>query len=144
MNPTLADISLRLRQAGTRPSHARVAVAEYLLSHSTHPTVDELYREVSRHTPGLSRTTIYNSVRALIDCGAVTTIEGAHEGVRVDWLDKPHAHLVCERCGSVTDVHIPMPRVPEGLTVRSTQVVFKGLCSRCAGASSDPKLLCDK
>lgn len=137
MNTDIKDIASLLRAAGIRPSLARVAVTRYLLQKKSHPTVDELYQEVSRHNPGLSRTTIYNTVRALEKCGAITVIDSGATGVRVDWAIKPHAHFICDRCGSVTDIDVALPASPPHFAVRSTQLVFKGLCSHCAARSNE-------
>ena len=53
----------KLMEKGIRPSLTRVMIYDYLLSHRTHPTVDEIYKELSPKAPTLSKTTVYNTVK---------------------------------------------------------------------------------
>lgn len=45
-----------------------------------------------------------------------------------------HAHFYCEKCGSVTcldDVKLPDIDIPGKYTVRSVNLMFKGICPEC-------------
>lgn len=131
MITTNVDISLQLRREGVRPSVTRVAVVKYLMEHHNHPTVDELYAHLVEQYPGLSRTTVYNTVHTLVDSRVLTTIEGSPEGMRVDLACNPHAHFVCDVCGAVADIAMELPEPPEQLSVTRTQLVFRGVCCNC-------------
>ena len=65
-----AQIAALIGKNGLRPTAQRVAVYEYLLRR-THPSVDEVFTAVSRDDPSLSRTTVYNSLHALVEAGLV-------------------------------------------------------------------------
>ena len=43
----------RLTEYGFRPSLQRIAIVEYLLTHSTHPVVDTIFNELSSSIPTL-------------------------------------------------------------------------------------------
>ena len=47
----------RLEDCGLRPSVQRLLIMDYLLSHHTHPTVEEVYRDLCKKCPTLSKTT---------------------------------------------------------------------------------------
>ena len=53
----------RLIDCGVRPSIQRLAIMEYLLTHFTHPTVEDVYQSLCDRIPKLSRTTVYNTLR---------------------------------------------------------------------------------
>ena len=55
----------RLMECGVRPSVQRLAIVEFLLTHATHPTVEDVYQGLCTKIPTLSRTTVYNTLRLL-------------------------------------------------------------------------------
>ena len=56
---------------GVKASVQRVAVMQYLLQQMGHPTVDEIYQALVDHIPTLSKTTVYNTLRLLMEHGVV-------------------------------------------------------------------------
>ena len=55
------EVYQQLLANGIRPSAQRLAIMNYLLTHLTHPTVDEVYQVLWNEIQTLSRTTIYNT-----------------------------------------------------------------------------------
>lgn len=64
----------RLTECGVKPSVQRIAIMHYLLTHYTHPTVDDVYRGLCGKMPTLSRTTVYNTLRLLSENNAAQMI----------------------------------------------------------------------
>lgn len=136
-----ANTSEWLRQHGIRPSVQRIAVMEYLSTHRTHPTADEIYGALAPRIPTLSKTTVYNTLELLVRQGAATQIEVDPHGMRFDGDLRPHGHFFCTECGALHDIffeperpEIPMPDatfLAAGHTVRTTQLYYKGICARC-------------
>ena len=56
-----------LEGAGVRPSVQRLAVMDYLATHKTHPTVDEIYSSLAPSIPTLSKTTVYNTLKLFVE-----------------------------------------------------------------------------
>lgn len=56
----------QLIEHNIRPSVQRVAIMQYLLDHRTHPTADDIYTELVKTMPTLSRTTVYNTLQLLV------------------------------------------------------------------------------
>lgn len=52
------EIQERLIFHNIRPSVQRMAIMGYLMSHSTHPTVDMIYNDLYPDMPTLSKTTV--------------------------------------------------------------------------------------
>ena len=48
----------KLLDCGIRPSLQRIEIMRYLLTHPTHPTIDEIFMELKKRIPTVSRTTI--------------------------------------------------------------------------------------
>lgn len=129
-----------LSHGGVRVSAQRLAIMRHLMEHRTHPTVDEIYRDLHPEHPALSRTTVYNTLRLLLDNGMVKCIDGGPEGARWDYTEKDHAHFLCRRCGRVTDLDftptLPQARaIPKGYVATSAELTLRGVCARCAGES---------
>ena len=53
----------RLTAHGIKPSVQRLEIMKYLMTHHTHPTVEDVYTALCKKIPTLSRTTVYNTLR---------------------------------------------------------------------------------
>ena len=121
---------------GIKPSVQRLAVMEYLKTHCTHPTADEIFSALSPTMPTLSRTTVYNTLRLLASRGAVLSLDIDGKNARFDGDIRPHAHWLCRGCGAVRDLPLPVDsrsltvRFEEG-TVDEVQPYYKGYCENC-------------
>lgn len=134
MNETTRDSIRKLQLCGLKPSLQRVAIMQYILTHFTHPTVDEVYAHLSIEIPTLSKTTVYNTLKALAEKGAVLALTLDEKNVRYDGNVAEHAHFLCTSCGAFLDVPMtlaPEVKQPEGLHVQEVQLFYKGLCPHC-------------
>ena len=71
------NVSEYLKGNGIKPSVQRMRIFQYLLDHHTHPTVDDIFKNLSPEMPTLSKTTVYNTLNILLlnDFDVVITIE---------------------------------------------------------------------
>lgn len=122
---------------GVKPSVQRLAVMGYLLDHLTHPTADEIYQALIGEIPTLSKATVYNTLRLLVEKGAVLQLTIDERKTCYDAIIEPHAHFMCRRCGRVFDVElkrkslIGAAMLPQGFTADSTELYIKGICPDC-------------
>ena len=121
---------------GVRPSLQRMAVMEYLMTHRTHPTADEIYGALSPSMPTLSRTTVYNTLNLLAARGAVLALDIDARQTRFDGDTSLHAHFLCKSCGAIHDMPVAddairmlRPSVP--VQVDDVQILYKGVCCEC-------------
>jgi Fur family peroxide stress response transcriptional regulator len=129
-----ARISEAFVTAGVRPTPQRYAVLEFLARRPVHATAEEIFHAVNRKDPRSSRATVYNSLRSLTHAGLVREIASCGKAARFDTNLCRHHHFVCDSCGAVEDiawVEIPQSALG-GRIVRNYDVVFRGLCERCA------------
>ena len=73
-----------------KPSVQRLAVMEYMLTHFTHPTVDEIYSSLSPSIPTLSKTTIYNTLNLFEEQGVVLYLGIDKKNARFDGNTSRH------------------------------------------------------
>ncbi len=126
-----------LMQHGIKPSVQRMAVMEYLLTHRTHPTADEIYLALHPEMPTLSKTTVYNTLKLLTDKGAALQLTIDERNCCFDADTAPHAHFLCRACGKVYDVKLRKTHLeadaalPTGFVTDEVQLYFKGMCPDC-------------
>ena len=128
-----------LRANGHRLTPQRLAVLRVLAESRDHPSVEQVYKEVRRLHPMISRATVYKTVETLKAMGQVLELEfsGAsnrYDGRRVE----PHPHLFCRGCGSIRDLELPalMREATEvaektGYELLGHRLDFYGLCPDC-------------
>ena len=124
-----------LRASGVKPSHQRMKVLSFLLSQQTHPTVEAIHSALLPQISTLSKTTVYNTLNALVEAGLVRVVHIEDNETRYDVVMGEHGHFKCERCGIVTDFEVDMnplmQKMPDGFRVRERNVYFKGICTKC-------------
>lgn len=126
---------------GVKPSMQRLAVMGYLLDHRTHPTVEDIYNDLAPTMPTLSKATVYNTLRLLVEKGAVQQLTIDERKTCYDGDTTPHAHFFCRCCGRIYDVPLKRPNLrrgallPEGFHADNVELYIKGLCPACAEAN---------
>ncbi|MDR2119338.1 MAG: transcriptional repressor [Tannerella sp.] len=118
-----------------KPSVQRLGIMEYLLSHRTHPTADEVYWDLQPSIPTLSKTTVYNTMKLFVEQGVAIQIDIDERNARFDGVVEAHAHFYCKKCGCIIDLPLPqiswMMSETYGFTVDETCVNLKGICEEC-------------
>jgi len=130
------DIYLELKAFGIRPSIQRIVVMDFLKRNPIHPTIDEIYSELSRKMPTLSKTTVYNTVKTLSDSRAIQTILIDEKNKRYDADINKHAHFMCNLCGKVIDLPIKSLEIKtennEHLIINEFHLYYRGNCKKCS------------
>ena len=103
-----------------------------------HPTVDELYSEIRKSHPSISKTTIYRNLRQLAQGGQIGRMALPDDVERYDKRTDRHYHFQCKSCGELLDVDIDYldginEKVQEkhGFQVDEHDIIFKGVCPKC-------------
>jgi Fur family peroxide stress response transcriptional regulator len=129
----------RLRSEGLKVTPQRVAILNFLDGNKSHPSVDEIYREVSKNFPSLSLATVYNTLDTLERIREVQSVTIDPSRKRYDPETQPHHHLMCRSCGTIRDIHtdfgssLSVPASCSGdFRVESASVAFRGVCRDCA------------
>lgn len=129
----------RLREAGKRVTPQRQLVLRVLAGVDGHLDAQEIYERGRRRDPRLSLSTVYRTLTALKETGAVRELhlEGEQHHYELD-KKKEHSHLVCLGCGRVIEVDsivfeqaVAAACQDHGFQVTTAQVELTGYCARC-------------
>lgn len=132
---TRQEIVSLLATRGLRPTTQRVAVYDYLDCHRTHPSADTVYEALVRLYPSFSRTTVYNSLHALVDAGLILELAMDTGERHYDADTALHGHFHCRACGAIADFALDEALVrsliPEGYEATGEGIYFSGRCPQC-------------
>jgi Fur family transcriptional regulator, iron response regulator len=125
------DEATILRDHGIAPSAQRVAVAQYVLHTTEHPSADEIWARVKKRFPHVSRATVYNTLHLFVDKGLLRQYALTEGRVVFDPQTDDHHHLIDVETGEIHDVPweaIAIPTEPKlaGYDVLEYQVVMRG------------------
>ena len=105
-----------------------------------HPTADEVYQEVQRQYPSVSRGTVYRVLNAMAEQGKILRLNvgGADH---YDHLTHRHHHVQCICCGRVDDVETcELGDMTASVTnscgyeITDATLLFRGICKDCQNA----------
>lgn len=140
------DIISLLKHAHISPSEPRIAVYTFLFDHRIHPTVDTIFSSLSDMYPTLSRTTVYSTLKLLVDKQLIQQLNIENGELRYDANAHFHAHFKCRVCGCVSDLFdVPSPQLPapsHHLLVESAQINYYGICPVCMNGNDTQTNAC--
>lgn len=122
-------------QNNWRRTAQRYAVFEYIVDNVTHPTVEEVWRQVREKLPLISLDSVYRILDEFSGIKLVRRFENSRM-VRYDPNLARHDHFVCSRCGRIFDFDCGalggLPQKCERLgTAVSHEVTVWGVCEEC-------------
>ncbi|MCR4919934.1 MAG: transcriptional repressor [Prevotella sp.] len=139
MTAARAVLDRYLERRGHRKTSERYTILEAIYAIDGHFTLEELSEKLEREQRFIvSRATLYNTLRLFTELRIVTRHSlGGTTSFEACLNHGEHSHLVCTRCGSVTEVDSPqvsqaiglMPTggfLPDGYTL-----YIYGLCGQC-------------
>lgn len=127
-----------LRGAGLRVTAARLAILEAVRA-GNHPGTEEIARVARGRVGHLTLQGVYEALSVLTGAGLVRRIEPAGSPARYEArVADNHHHIVCRRCGHVTDVDCVVgeapclePALAAGFSIDEAEVTFWGICADC-------------
>lgn len=98
-----------------------------------HPSVDGIWEAVKKSVPTVTRESVYRILNEFDALGLVARLDSL-SAARYDTSCEPHAHFICEVCGSVTDHRLPADfALPDGIRgeLRHLELRVTGICDKC-------------
>jgi len=125
------DVVRILEEHGIQPSAQRVAVAEYVLDTTEHPSADKVWARVEKNFPMISRATVYNTLHLFVEKGLLRELHLAPDSVLFDPNTDRHHHFIDEGTGRIYDipwnqVEVSNAKSLPGFEVQDYQVVMRG------------------
>lgn len=80
-------------------------ILDIINNSDTHLTAEQVFFELKKEYPAVALATVYNNLNSLCQQGKIRkiSVEGCTE--RYD-KNTRHDHLVCRRCGKLSDIHL--------------------------------------
>ena len=103
-----------------------------------HASADEIYDEIVKEQPNISRATVYRNLNRLAEMGEILKIENPDGPDRFDHLCYQHYHVKCTKCGRISDVDMDYMadlgkavKDPHGFEFTGHSIMFQGICPDC-------------
>ena len=114
----------------------KTLVYETVCAMHNHPTAQEIYEEVHRMHPSVSRATVYRILGALAEQHKILKIAHPDGADHFDFNTGAHTHFLCRECQRISDVHtappqIPLPPMTDDYTVEGYFLLYSGICHAC-------------
>lgn len=131
----LTSIRDQLDHINVRPTVQRIKILEFLHKNHIHPTADEIFQNLSHEIPSLSKTTVYNTLRTLVENNIIHEIKINEAETRYDIEIEPHGHFQCTGCGKIFNFDIDMddvnPKDLKNFRIDTKTINLSGLCPDC-------------
>lgn len=132
-----AEIERICREHGISLTAQRRTVLE-ILPQLSHATVDDIWAEVRKALPEISRTTVYRILEHFAELRIIRKV--CHPGAAARYEDRTdrHHHLLCTRCGAMVDMDNPaldqleIPGKESGFMIEDYSIQFRGICAACS------------
>lgn len=125
-------------RAGVAVTHQRQVIYQVLRAMHGHPSPEEVYERVKTKIPSVSLATVYKNIHLFIESGVFTEVSLHHGSLRLETNARPHHHLVCTACKSITDIDaeelnfaVKAGKLRGGFLVERFAVDVLGLCADC-------------
>lgn len=135
MIKTQEIITKILKDKEIAPSYTRIAVYDYLAKGKIHPTVDEIFMDLSKTIPTLSKTTVYNTLKLFIENDLINAVNFYDNKMRYELIRSKHGHFKCDICSTVydipMDINVYLPKELDGTIISEYHHLLIGTCTHC-------------
>jgi Fur family transcriptional regulator, iron response regulator len=128
---TREDIVRLLVDHRVKPTQQRITVAEVLLAMPTHLSAEQIIAALRRTGERISKATVYNTLKALVDSGLVRQIHLDPDRSVYDSTRGSHHHFHDVDSGALWDIKpgdvefSRLPPLPDGMETASVEVVIR-------------------
>lgn len=121
-----------------RNTKQKKLIYEVLTKERCHPTIQELYLQVSKLDPSIGQATVYRNINRLVEEKKVIRFVFANGVIRYDATTFHHYHFLCNQCGRIYDFYDDdylnlQTRMEKEyhIKISSSMITFSGICSDC-------------
>ncbi len=133
------------RGQGYRLTPQRDIILRAIHDAEGHFTAEQVYQQVSAHSPAVNLATVYRTLELLCQLGIVCEIDLGRTSREYELRhDRPHHHLVCTQCGATMafphDLIEPLAaslRDELGFKADLKHLSVFGLCRHCCDEARD-------
>ncbi len=128
---TRSDIQKKLRDGGVMPTSQRLEVAELLFKRPQHLSADQIIEKLRRAGSGVSKATVYNSLKIFGETGLIREINVDAARKYYDSTMHAHHHFYHVETGELTDIPadridiMNLPPLPQGTEQEGVEVLIR-------------------
>ena len=127
----------KYRTIGIKLTPQRLAILNYMDGNKSHPSADTIYSAVSKKFPTMSVATVYNTLEALKNKGALQELTIEPGKKRYDPETTSHHHLICIECKNIIDIFKKFKldfsdSMANGFEIKGHHIEFYGVCPKCS------------
>jgi Fur family iron response transcriptional regulator len=126
-----AKVEAMLREHGVNPTPQRLEIGALLLGRPTHLSADQILQQLRAGGSGISKATVYNTLKAFSAHGLVREVSVDPGHVIYDSTTTPHHHFYNADTGALADIDpgamtLPgVPSPPPGTRAESIEVIVR-------------------
>jgi Fur family peroxide stress response transcriptional regulator len=115
----------------------RLGIFGILEGNSTHPSAEDVFKEIRESYPTISFTTVYKTLEIMEKMGEILRVTIDEQRKHYDPDTNVHHHIICSKCNKISDIkkEYVKPRLPrevlDEFTPSSYQISFYGTCKKC-------------
>jgi Fur family transcriptional regulator, iron response regulator len=120
-----------LESRGVKATRQRLAIAQVLFARHQHLSADQIMGLVNGLGAGLSKATVYNTLKLFVEKRLVREVIVDPEKVYYDSNIDPHFHLFDTQTGEITDIDatgidvVGLLKLPEELVSEGVDVIVR-------------------
>lgn len=104
-----------------------------------HIGIDEIYENIKENNPSMSLATVYKNLTFMQEAKIIDEVKLPNQKQRYELVKNPHIHLVCEKCGSITDMEMKDSletfkkecAKQSHYSIKDASVAMLGVCPKC-------------
>src|SRR5512136_313710 len=135
----LTHILSKIKGGDFRMTPQRLAIIKILISSESHPSVDDIYKEVRKLFPTTSLATVYKTITLLKELNEVLELGFPDGSNRYDGNKPyPHPHAICTKCKKILDPDLSgladmtsELKKETGFKIINHRLDFFGICPSC-------------
>ena len=135
---SVEDVLALVRRNGGRATPARRLLLQALFGTQDHRSAEELATEVRTSAPDVHLSTVYRNLEELERLGVIDSTRLGDGPATYHLATASHGHLVCEKCGSMTEVPGEMfldlvrsAHSTYGFAINPHRFAVTGRCASC-------------
>ena len=130
------NYELLLREHALKVTPQRLGILS-LMQKTGHISIDTLYLEIKKQFSTISLATLYKNIHAMMEKALIKEVKIPHMKSRYEIAKAEHGHLLCQKCGSFTDIKLDLSKAlnhlknESGYLIEESHLVLSGICPRC-------------
>jgi Fur family ferric uptake transcriptional regulator len=140
----LKALAAYLEKNHLKQTKQRELILQTFLAAKRHVTSEDLYQAVRAEHPNIGYTTVYRTMKLLVEAGLATERHFDDGITRYEIEHEHHDHLVCIKCGKIQEFECEMIERTQheiadryGFEILRHRHELYGHCSSCGAESRD-------